>query len=256
MKRIKQCIYCSALLVLVACSSMRQLPFSSYSLEPVTKTMLLAKIQERENNNKYTQISRFSAEYAGMQEVSNLKGFARIAQDSLLMLSLSPMVGGEAFRLLLSPDSSLSLNRLDKVFHSSGYQQVKQMIPLPYYLLEALFAYRFDFLADRNFQLSISDGMYHLEDTKQRDHYTSVKVDANYLVRALQFKDFENKASVRVSYNSFFEVNHKRFPQDVEVHIQKEGELVVLRIAIKKVDFKSSLSFPFHVGNMYTRTTE
>lgn len=242
-----------ALLFLASCSSTRKLPFSSYSLEPVTKAMLVEKVKETGNENQYTQISRFSAEYSGMQETNNFKGFARIAQDSLLMLSLSPMVGGEAFRLLLSPDSSKSLNRIEKVYQVSDYDLPAQMIPLPYEMVEALFAYRFESLIDKGFQLSIVDGMYHLEDKKHKDHYTSVKVDGQYLVRNLHYKDFVANANVRVSYNSFLEVGDKLFPQDIEVHIQKGKELAVLRISIKKVDYKSSLSFPFHVSSKYIR---
>lgn len=254
MKRIKNIILWSVLVALLAaCSPARHLPFSSYALEPVTTAMLLDKIHATDNTHKYTQISKFTAEYAGMHETTNFKGFARIAQDSLLMLSLSPVVGGEAFRLLLSPDSTKSLNRLEKVYQVSDYQQAQQIIPLPYPLVEALFAYHFSSIVNPSYQLSISDGMYHLEDKRGRDHYTSLKVDGQYRVRTLQYKDFESQATVRVSYNSFLELDHQLFPQDIEVHIQKKHELIVLRISLKKVDFKSSLSFPFQVSSRYIR---
>ena len=257
MKIIKLVILWSILLVLIAsCSSTRKLPFANYSLEPVTQAMLVDKMIANDNAHKYTQISRFFATYSGEQETTSFKGFARIAQDSLLMLSLSPTIGGEAFRLLLSPDSSKSLDRIEKVYRSSSYELAQQMIPLPYDLVEAVFAYRFSPLVGRNFQLSIADGMYHLEDKKQKTSYTSLKVDGRFLVRKLHYKDFVYNTNVQVSYNSYLELDGQLFPQEVEIHVQKGSDVAMLRITIKKVDHKTSLSFPFHVSSKYIQVKD
>lgn len=245
-----------ALLLVASCSTSRRLPFESFSLQPLTKALLVDEIEVHENLHKYTQISRFTAEYSGQQELNNFKGFARIAQDSMLMLSLSPLVGGELLRIGLSPDSSRMINRLDKVYSRSSYDAAAQILPLPYPLVEALLAYRFSPLIDRSYQLSISEGMYHLEDKKHTDHYTSFKVDANFLVRKIYYKDFNTNAKVEVSYLSFIEKEEGLFPQDIEVHIQKRNELAILRLTIKKVDYKEELSFPFQVSSRYVKVIE
>lgn len=237
----------------LGCSSTRHLPFESYSLEPLTEKGLVEKFTETQNSEEYTQISRFTAEYVGVQEQSNFKGFARIAQDSLLMMSLSPGVGGEAMRMLLSPETSKVLNRIETTYEERSYEASQQMIPLPYDLLQALMSYSFSSLITKDYTLSIKDKMYMLEDKKNKENYTSIEVDGRYMVRKLYYKDFMENSSVNVVYNSFLEVGDKLFPQDIEVTIHNKRESAVLRLSFKRVEFKDSLSFPFNVSSRYIR---
>lgn len=250
---VKTGIFLFIAILSVGCSSTRHLPFESFSLEPLTEEGLVEKITATENTAMFTQISRFSAEYIGVQEQSNFKGFARIAQDSLMMLSLSPGMGGEAMRMLLSPDSSRVINRIETTYSETSYEAAEQMIPLPYDLLQALLSYRFSNLVTEDYTLSIEDKMYALEDKKNKRNYTSIHVDGRYMVRKLYYKDFVDNSSVDVTYNSFIEVGDQLFPQDIELTINNRKEAVVLRLSIKRVEFKNSLSFPFKVSSRYIK---
>ncbi len=242
--------------VLCACSSTHRLPFASFSLEPITEADLVSKVLTTGNVNDYTQISRFSVAYSGRREENNFKGYVRIAQDSLLMLSLSPLVGGEVLRTLFSEDSCKTLNRLDHIYTASAYDLDDQMIPLPFDMLQAVFSYNYSAVLNADYKLSVADGMYLLEDQKQRDFYTSVKVDAAYRVRYFLYKNFTDNTLVNVEYTTFFEVDGKLFPENVEVRIQQNNEIVILRLEFKKVEFKPSLAFPFHVSSHYVRQQE
>jgi len=240
------------MLLLAACSSTRHLPFESYSLEPETPKTLLQKIAQTESAQKYLQISRFTAEYSGMQEQNNFKGYVRIAQDSMLMLSLAPVVGSELMRMVLSPDSALLINRFDYTYSRRPYEASQQMIPLPYPLLEALLSYHFSDQLRHNFSLSIQEGMYLLESANDRGHYSSYAVDANYLVRKFYYKDFVSNTTVDVQYLSFLELDEQLFPQDIEVKVRRGAQVAILRLKVKKVESKTHLSFPFSVSSRYT----
>lgn len=240
-------------IIMSACTSTRRLPFKSFSLEPMTEGNLIEKIYTTENEERYTQISRFSAEYSGVQEQSSFKGFARIAQDSLMMLSLSPGIGGEAMRMLLSPDSSKIINRLESTYSETSYNAAQQMIPLPYKVLQALLSYHFSDLFTADYSLAIKDKMYFLENKKQKQYYMAFNIDGNYMVRKLYYKDFRSNCTVNVVYNTFQESDGKFFPQDVEITIKNSKEIVILRLSIKRVEFKKSLSFPFKVSSRYVR---
>ncbi|MDA3853436.1 MAG: DUF4292 domain-containing protein [Bacteroidales bacterium] len=252
-RTIKYITFLVLTLFVLGCSSTRHLPFGSYSLEPLTEVGLVEKISATENNEAFTQISRFTAEYAGVQEQSNFKGYVRIAQDSLLMMSLSPGMGGEAMRMLLSSETSKMLNRVESTYAETSYAASQQMIPLPYELLQALLSYHFSDLVTKDYTLSIKDKMYNLEDKKKKKNYTSIQVDGRFMVRKLYYKDFVENSSVSVLYNSFFEVDGQLFPQDVAVTINNKRASAVLRLSFRRVDFKESLSFPFHVSSRYIR---
>lgn len=233
-----------------ACNSTRHLPFASFSLQPHTEKTLQDEIFNTENHSDYTQISRFSGDYTGVKEQTNFKGYIRMAQDSLLMMSVSGMVGGEAFRVLLSPTQSQSLNRLDEVYTVSDGTSEDQLIPLPFELLQAVFNYRFTPLI-RNYNLSIEDHMYVLHNSEKKGEYTSLKIDGNYMVRQLFFKDITENLAVSVNYNAFQEIGEKQFPKDIEVRIDNKMQTVILNITLKRVDFKDKMSFPFSIPQHY-----
>lgn len=242
--------------MLCACSSTHRLPFASFSLEPITETDLVSKVLSTVNTNDYTQISRFSVAYSSRSEENNFKGYVRVAQDSLLMLSLSPLIGGEVLRSLFSEDSCKTLNRVDHIYTVSAYNVEDQMIPLPFEMLQSVFSYNYSTVINVDYKLSVVDGMYVLEDKKQRDFYASVKVDGEYRIRCFLYKNFVDNSLVDVKYISFFEVDGHLFPENIEVRIQQNNEIVLLRLVNKKVEFKSSLAFPFHVSSHYVKLQE
>ncbi len=245
--------YFTLTLMVMSCAPKRQLPFGSFSLSPLTEKGLIEKIKTTENSATYTQISKFTAEYIGINEQSHFKGFVRIAQDSLLMLSISPIVGGEAMRLLLSPDSSKTINRIMSSYKATSNSPENQIIPLSYQKFQALLNYRFSDLISNDYSLSIQDKMYCLEDKKQKSTYTALHIDGEHMVRRFYHKDFTQNTSVLVVYNTFSENANKRFPQDVELTIQHRSETAILRLSIKRVEFKEKLSFPFKVPSRYGR---
>ena len=247
-------LICLWVLILASCTSTKKLPFESFSLQPETEKTLLQKVSQSENDNKFTQISRFTADYTGLQESNSFKGYARIAQDSMLMMSLSATIGTEVLRMVLSPDTAMTLNRLDYTYALGTYQSSKQIIPLPYSMLEALLSYHFTSVINQDFTLSIQDKMYMMEGERNKNDYVAYMVDSNYFVRKFFYKDFTSNVSVSVLYNSFFEVDGKSFPQDIEVNIQNKTELGILKLNIKKVEFKDELSFPFSISSKYTRS--
>lgn len=252
-KSLRQLLAFAFISLITACSTSHKLPFESFSLEPLTLKTLSKEIAQTENQEENTQISRFTATYSGIQEQSNFKGYARVAKDSLMMISMSGMIGGEVFRVLLSPEQSRSLNRMEETYSISDYESTDQIIPLPYELLQSVLSYNFTPLIDKHSSLDIEDKMYKIENKESKKNYTSLKVDGNYRVRHLFYKDFENNASVNVTYSTFIEVNNKLFPENIEVTINNKREVVILRLTVKRVETKDKLSFPFSINKHYTR---
>ena len=247
-------LICLWVLILASCTSTKKLPFKSFSLQPETEKTLLEKVSQTENDNEFTQISRFTADYTGLQESNSFKGYARIAQDSMLMMSLSATIGTEVLRMVLSPDTAMTLNRLDFTFSMKSYESSEQLIPLPYELLQALLSYNFTDVMSDGFTLSIQDKMYMMEGERNKRNYVAYMIDSNYFVRKFTYKNFVANVTVGVQYNSFFDLDGKLFPQDIEVTIQNKNEWGVLRLKIKKVDFKEQLTFPFSISSKYTRS--
>lgn len=68
----------------------------------------------------------------------------KLVKDSVLQLSVQPMLGIEVFRIELSRDSVKALDRLNKQYVAEGYDALKEQFPFDFnfYNLQALFINR------------------------------------------------------------------------------------------------------------------
>lgn len=237
---------------MMSCTTSRKLPFKTFFLEPHTEQSLLEEVAKHDNDSKYTQISRFSGEYVGVQEQSSFKGYVRIAEDSLMMLSMSGMVGGEVMRVLMSPEESKTLNRLEETYVVEDFATSLQIIPLPFELLQAVLNYNFSELLE-DYTLSIEDHMYVMTDSKMDDPLTYVKIDGSYVPQQVFYKDFKRNISVTVDYKSFLDVDGQKFPNEIVIGIQNRSNNATLSLTIKRVVFKDSMTFPFTVPERYLK---
>ena len=76
---------------------------------------LFAKLKEKELKFDWFS-AKFSAEYSNKGKENSFSGQIRIRKDSLIWISLTPMLGIEAVRLMISQDSVKLMNRLNDTY--------------------------------------------------------------------------------------------------------------------------------------------
>src|SRR5215217_2150819 len=71
---------------------------------------------------------------------NDFNAFIRLRKDSVLWVSINALLGIEAFRILITPDSVKMLNKLDKVaqVRSLSYLQEVTQLPFDFYTLQEL----------------------------------------------------------------------------------------------------------------------
>ncbi|HET7118614.1 MAG TPA: DUF4292 domain-containing protein [Hanamia sp.] len=185
----------------------------------------------------------------------DFNAFIRLQKDSLLWVSISStFLGIEAFRLYITPDTLIILNKLDKSveYHPFAYIESIAHIPLdfsllqnilignPVYVGDSIVSYRQtenqiligtvgDFFKNL---LTLSTGDFHLERIKLDD------LDLNKNRTAGLFFDNYEK-------NSNFDFATYR-----EITVSEKSK-VDIRILFKQYEFNKELSFPFAIPRNY-----
>lgn len=63
---------------------------------------------------------------------NDFNGFIRIKKDSVIWISINALLGIEAFRILITPDSVKVLNKLDKVVQLRSVNYINEVTKLPF----------------------------------------------------------------------------------------------------------------------------
>jgi hypothetical protein len=185
----------------------------------------------------------------------DFNAFIRLQKDSVLWISISStFLGIEAFRLYITPDTLIILNKLDKSveYHPFGYVENIAHIPLdfsilqniiignPVYVGDSIVSYRQtenriligtvgDFFKNL---LTISTGNFHLERIKLDDIDMSKNRTAGLL-----FDNYEK--NFNYAFSTYREIN------------VSEKSQTEIRILFKQYEFNKELSFPFNIPRNY-----
>ncbi|MEO8821569.1 MAG: DUF4292 domain-containing protein [Ginsengibacter sp.] len=185
----------------------------------------------------------------------DFNAFIRMQKDSVLWVSISAtFLGIEAFRILITPDTLIILNKLNKTveYHPFSYIESFAKIPMDFKLLQNILIGNPVYVGDsivsyketenhiligtvgnyfKNL-IMLSTGKKHLERIKLDD----VDVSQNRTA-ALLYGDYEN--------NGDFD-----FATSREINVSEKSKVDV-SIQFKQYEFNKELSFPFTIPRNY-----
>ncbi len=185
----------------------------------------------------------------------DFNAFIRLQKDSVLWISISStFLGIEAFRLYITPDTIILLNKLDKSveYHPFNYIEGFAHIPMDFNLLQNILIGNPVYVGDsvvsyrqtenhiligtvsgyfKNL-ITLSAGNNHLERIKLDD------VDLNQnRTASLLYGDYEKNAGFD-------------FATDREINVSEKSK-VDITIQFKQYEFNKELSFPFNIPRNY-----
>lgn len=185
----------------------------------------------------------------------DFNAFIRLQKDSIIWVSISStFLGIEAFRILITPDTLIILNKLNKTveYHPFSYIESFAKIPMDFKLLQNILIGNPVYVGDsivsyketenhiligtvgnyfKNL-IMLSTGKNHLERIKLDD------IDMNQnRTAALLYGDYEN--------NGDFD-----FATSREINVSEKSKVDV-SIQFKQYEFNKELSFPFSIPRNY-----
>ena len=259
-------IICTGLLI-ISCSTARKIIKKPIKEEGVDYVFNMLKKHE------FT-FQRLNAKFAASVNIdkkkSSLSGQIRIQHDSLIWVSITPALGLEAARILISLDSVLFINRIDNTYMRTDFTFINNNLNsgFDFDLLQALLLGNdLSFYENDKFKVNVEDLKYHLftvgrrklrkfirnQAEKQKVLIQSIWVDpeTGKIVR-LNTKELgkENK-KLEVDYSNFQTLNGQTFPTHLEVKIDADKHITI-SVDFSKFKLDEPMTFPFTIPGKYT----
>lgn len=229
---------------------------------------LFSKLKEKELKFDWFS-AKFSAEYSNKGKENSFSGQIRIRKDSLIWITLTPMLGIEAVRLMITQDSVKMMNRLNDTYFIGNYDYVNAFLNtnIDFDLLQAfLLGNDLQFYENGKFRASIDRNEYKLSTGERHKLKKFVKSSQENLKIFIQniwldpstFKithaDVKEIRRDNIKLESFygdFEIlENQLFPKKMEYTIWADNTIRV-KADFSKMTINTPLLFPFKIPASY-----
>ena len=228
------------------------------------------------NQIKFSSLTaRFSMSFEQGRKTTNLRGQLRIQNDSMIWLSFSPALGIEAARVLLSNDSVMFINRLNKTYFTGKYELIDSLLntTIDYDLLQSMLVgndlSQYDV---KKYKSSVDGGLYKMtirERSKIKRFIKSGEIDShvlvqqiwldpnNFRIRQINIKEKgdENTNNLHMFYDDYIEVEGQLFPSKIHIDINSQ-KTIHIDIDFSRVELNAAVRFPFSIPSKYDKMIE
>ncbi|MFO8088103.1 MAG: DUF4292 domain-containing protein [Bacteroidales bacterium] len=216
------------------------------------------------NNIQYQYLDAKIAGEATLLGGSNrFKGTMRMQKDSVIWISLSPGFGFEVARVLMTPDSLMFLNRLNKTFLKEDYKALRELVgfEIPFSALQNLLIGNLPEMGSAlNWQADTLNGMHTLKEKMQAksNQVYELPLEQKFFIAPDIFRIRQiivniNKPQNRqviFEYVGKLETEQNDFPKRIFGTIKQE-DTKTFEFTYKNVSFEKKQQFPFSVGSNY-----
>lgn len=194
----------------------------------------------------------------------------RMKQDSAIWISITPLLGIEMARVLITKDSVKVIDRLDKVYFIGDFDYINKKfnIDLEFDVLQSLLVgNKIIFEEEDDLKFGIDKELYYLGNLKKRK---ARKVDDNpqkierkneelisiwlnpetYKITDLILTDLTADRFIKGEYSEHQTINGQLFPMKLDFSIQSENPSKVV-VEYSRVSLDEELNFPFNISERY-----
>ncbi|MBZ0243468.1 MAG: DUF4292 domain-containing protein [Bacteroidales bacterium] len=234
------------------------------------EAFLLNKMSENELDFDFFSARCAISVVSDKKSKSDFRGQIRIQKDSLIWLSLSPALGIEVARLMISQDSIWFINRIDKTYFKGDYDFVNSFFQttIDFDILQALLVGN-DMLyyEDDNFRAAIDAMEYRLGAAKRSKMKKQLLLEDspniliqniwlnpdNFKITKVNLKEFgQESKQLETRYSNFSAVQDQLIPTELDMLLQADKKLRV-GLRFSNIELDEPLSFPFKVPSKYSK---
>ncbi len=254
--------------IVVSCHSTRSVvkkPLKEYGAD-----YLFEKLKE--NQFKFENITaKFSLDLIIDGNKNSLKGQIRIRKDSAIWISLSPALGIEMARILITNDSIKFMNRLKKTYFLGDNRFVKDFLNsnVDFDVLQSLIIGNdLTYYEDGKFNASYDSKEYRLVTAERRKlkKYVKTTDDANrifiqniclnpetFKITHMKIKEtVENSRKLEAEYSDFQDINGQLFSRTIYYKLSADNPIDV-KLKYLKITVDQPQKFPFKIPSKYSR---
>ena len=218
--------------------------------------------------------AKFSAEYRKNRKETSFNGHIRVRKDSLIWMSLTPMLGIEALRVVITQDSVKMINRLNDTWFAGDYAYINRFLGtnIDYDLLQAfLLGHDLHQYDTTRFRAAVDGTEYKLSSDNRRklERFSGSSVKSNpefiqnlwldpetyRITRADVSERGREQVRLESSYGDFSMEEGRLVPHQMLYTIRADGTIRVTA-GFSRIVIDEPLQFPFRVPDDFVRVTE
>lgn len=234
---------------------------------------LINKLDENEFRFKWFS-ARFSASYAQDKKKTDFSGQIRIQKDSVIWISISPAMGIEMVRLMITNDSVMFLNRWEKTYFKGDYTVVNRFLQtnLNFDILQSfIIGNDFQFYENASFRAAQDGGLYRLstmgrnkikKEFENNDNGPLMLIQNIWLdpysfkILRVNVKEYllDNR-KFEAYYDDFQSLDDQLIPTSINVNVTSQS-LQEINIKFSKLSLNEPFTFPFSIPSKYEKLVE
>jgi hypothetical protein len=235
---------------------------------------LIDKLKEHEL--KFDQFSaKFNVTYQVDRKKTSVSGNLRIDYDSIIWISITPALGIEAVRFMLTPDSIKFINRLSNTYFLRDFAYINQLLnkTLDYDMAQAfLIGNDFSLYESNSFKASVENQEYKLNTVNRRklrryvrrsEDDISIPIQSiwldpvNFKISKVLLKEAERDSRRFVAtYGEFSDVEGKLIPTHLDFKVETDDKKIRIQISYSKIQLNQEQTYPFRIPESYTEIKE
>lgn len=193
----------------------------------------------------------------------------RVRKDSAIWISITPLLGIEAARVLINRDSLMILDRVHRTFSARDYNYLEDMLKtgINYDMIQAVIVGNyFPYLKNEKLKSMYEEDPYIILSTLNKRQSKRVQeekdptkpiiqdfwIDGNYRIAKSKITDDKKDRWIEATYKNFMDVNSELFPGNLVVTISSASPIII-KLEYTKVTANEEFNMPFSVPEKYER---
>ena len=188
-------------------------------------------------------------------DVNNVTMNIRIEKDKKIWVSVTGLAGIEGVRAVITPDSLLMRNNLQKTFVQKPFSYIYGFTnkQVNFGLLQAILSGNTidEFMTEKS-NLDQEGGVWTLSGSASDLVY---KVLFNTLLKPAEvnLNDAKSGQALKVVYGDYTQINNALFPSNLKLNSMAGAKKINIAIEFNKIDTNVPLTFPFSIPKNFER---
>lgn len=276
MNKVRQTVYwalgLSIILTVQACNLLRRAEEPKVKVPRNVEDRSAPDLQQliRQNAFNAQAISaKASVKTEGGQQEGSFNINMRLQKDSVIWISITPLLGIEVARILVTRDSVKFMDRLNNKYALTDYQFLSQMLDVnvDFEILQGVLTGNlFSYKKNKFNSVYVEDSCYILSTMSKRKLKRSLEdvdvskpvvqdvwvQDSTFRIMRLSIEDMRVQKSLLTDYFDYRPTDAGLFPFKSST-IVKSGQEMKISIEYEKVSVNGSLDFPFTIPKGYEK---
>ena len=215
---------------------------------------LSVKLAENSFHSNYFSC-RAKTDYRKAGEHQNLTLNLKMKKDSIIWVSVTAIMGLEAARILITPDSIKVMDRINKEYLARDFNFLTRYTncKLTISQLQNILLGNHLFPAENYFLLKNESGLVNATaEINKVENFLEISGD-NYRVKSSLLTNLVTMQKMKVDYDEFSEVEKKMVPNKLEINVKSNNEEMKISMNYSNISTSEIESFPFSVPASYER---